>query len=170
MTTTTITPRAWVGCLACYNDGRLIGEWLDADQLEDADELAAICTRPDHEELWCFDTDSLGVGECSPAEAATRARAVAQLLEQADELGIPHDVALEYVTDSNAPADAWPDLRDAFHCSADDETDYVLDYLENSGFTVPNWLHIDYRSSFEELTSGLTVYRHDGRFWLFYND
>jgi antirestriction protein len=28
-------PEAWVGCLACYNDGRLVGAWVDA--LEAAD-------------------------------------------------------------------------------------------------------------------------------------
>jgi hypothetical protein len=27
--TTTETPRVWIGCLASYNAGRLIGEWVD---------------------------------------------------------------------------------------------------------------------------------------------
>lgn len=35
MTPTTITdvettPRVWIGCLACYNEGRLVGDWHDA--------------------------------------------------------------------------------------------------------------------------------------------
>ena len=29
-TNTDTTPRAWIGCLACYNDGRLVGDWVDA--------------------------------------------------------------------------------------------------------------------------------------------
>lgn len=30
MTTTDTTPRVWIGCLACYNSGRLVGDWHDA--------------------------------------------------------------------------------------------------------------------------------------------
>ena len=28
--TTDTTPRVWIGCLACYNEGRLVGDWYDA--------------------------------------------------------------------------------------------------------------------------------------------
>lgn len=41
MTTTHSTPRVWIGCLASYNAGRLIGEWVDAtdvDELTEAQE------------------------------------------------------------------------------------------------------------------------------------
>jgi antirestriction protein len=27
----TETPRAWIGCLSCYNNGRLRGKWIDAE-------------------------------------------------------------------------------------------------------------------------------------------
>ena len=30
-TNTDTTPRAWIGCLACYNNARLVGEWFDAE-------------------------------------------------------------------------------------------------------------------------------------------
>jgi hypothetical protein len=32
--TTTTTRRAWVGCYACRNGGYLIGQWIDADELD----------------------------------------------------------------------------------------------------------------------------------------
>jgi antirestriction protein len=38
---TTTTPRVWIGCLASYNAGRLIGEWTDATdetELQEAQE------------------------------------------------------------------------------------------------------------------------------------
>lgn len=55
MTTTTTEYRAWIGCLACYNDGKLVGEWLPADE---ADEWT--CPNdPTHEEFNVFDTDGL---------------------------------------------------------------------------------------------------------------
>jgi antirestriction protein len=168
MTATEMTPRAWVGCLGCYNAGHLVGQWLDADQLEEPDYLAAICAHPEHEELWCMDTENLGIGECSPAEAAERARAVVTALEQAEEVGCPAAVALEYLEDTNSEPDAWPDIRDAYAGSADSEADYVLEYLEQYGIDLPSWLCVDYARSFEELTSGMPRYRHEGAWELFY--
>ncbi|MFJ3313432.1 antirestriction protein ArdA [Micrococcus endophyticus] len=29
------TPRVWLACLACYNDGALVGRWLDCTDVED---------------------------------------------------------------------------------------------------------------------------------------
>lgn len=39
---TTTTPRVWIACLASYNAGRLIGEWVDAT---DADEMREATER-----------------------------------------------------------------------------------------------------------------------------
>lgn len=75
------TFRVWVGCLACYNAGRLIGEWFDADSCpQDEDEfndaipghvgMAARDGYP-HEELWVMDHENSPVdGEYSPMAAA----------------------------------------------------------------------------------------------------
>ncbi|MFE2104333.1 antirestriction protein ArdA [Kitasatospora sp. NPDC059463] len=82
---TTLTaddPRVWIGCLACYNDGRLTGEWYDADT---ADLVTPEDLHPggtDHEELWVMDHDGfLGLldGECSPSEAAALAEVLAEI-------------------------------------------------------------------------------------------
>lgn len=35
MTTTTVTPKIWIGCLAAYNNGKHHGEWVDAAVDED---------------------------------------------------------------------------------------------------------------------------------------
>lgn len=68
---TVASPSVWVGCLACYNNGYLIGQWVNA---EDADSLT-----PDdlhkgstsHEELWCFDLEGFpqDIGELPPTKA-----------------------------------------------------------------------------------------------------
>lgn len=71
--TDTDTPRAWVGCLGCYNEGKLIGKWLD-----DPDEIREYrCPEPAtiynaHEELWVMDHENMPLirGECSPTEFA----------------------------------------------------------------------------------------------------
>lgn len=94
------TPRAWVGCLACYNAGHLVGEWIDATEADTAcdidyalrrdrahpatPDLAESMTRirrahlaEGHEEWWVFDHEGFAgllSGECSPAEAQRSAR------------------------------------------------------------------------------------------------
>ena len=30
-----VMPRVWIGCLACYNEGNLVGDWFDADVADD---------------------------------------------------------------------------------------------------------------------------------------
>ena len=85
--TTDTTPRVWIGCLACYNNGRLVGEWFPA---ADADTVtvdglhvdAGTVARVSCEELWVMDHEHLPItGECSPAEAAEWGR----LMDEVDE-------------------------------------------------------------------------------------
>lgn len=168
---TDYTPRAWVGCLGCYNEGRLTGAWLELDEgLELSPVLEAICTRPDHEELWCFDVENLGSSEeMSVAEALERAEAMRELIEAAENRGLPVPVALQYVEDVGLARDSWGQIGDVFHCSAEDETDYVCGVLEGSGIELPSWLHVDYRGSFDDLAMDFVVIRHEGELYLFYN-
>lgn len=73
----TPTPRAWIGCLNCYNAGRLTGEWFDCEDLAalDDDELLLKVHRngrltPFCEELWGMDGEHMPfTGEFSPASA-----------------------------------------------------------------------------------------------------
>ena len=83
ITETDKTPRAWVGCLACYNEGNLVGRWID-----DPDEMREYrCPRPVtiynmHEELWCFDHENMNMfidGECSPSTFADACEKVDEL-------------------------------------------------------------------------------------------
>lgn len=67
----TITPRVWVGCLSCYNEGQLTGHWYDAVDAGDVlpSDLHGVPTG--HEEMWIFDHEGLPVrGEMDPLTAA----------------------------------------------------------------------------------------------------
>ncbi|MCZ4085462.1 MULTISPECIES: antirestriction protein ArdA [Streptomyces] len=84
ITATRVQPRVWIGCLACYNAGRLVGDWYEADtaDLVTPDDLHGRSTS--HEELWVMDHEGFcGAldGECSPDEAAEIAEALAELSE-----------------------------------------------------------------------------------------
>ena len=68
------TPRVWIGCLACYNAGSLVGDWFDAataDEvtLADVHEGSGLdCAEC--EELWVFDHENIPVrGEFGVLEA-----------------------------------------------------------------------------------------------------
>lgn len=75
------TPRAWIGCLHCYNSGHLVGDWFDA---VDADEVTLADVHKGSgrpytacEELWVMDHDLIPIpGEMSPHEAAEWGRAL----------------------------------------------------------------------------------------------
>ena len=78
---TDFDPEVWVGCMACYNGGNLIGEWVDATEAADLPETADVfanCRARLHEEFWCYDHqgfEGLLDGECSPSEAQAIAEA-----------------------------------------------------------------------------------------------
>lgn len=71
-TRTLIRPAVWVGCLACYNEGNLVGQWFPAEQAGGItpEDLHADPTA--HEELWCFDHEGFPAhtGEMSPHTAS----------------------------------------------------------------------------------------------------
>jgi antirestriction protein len=80
--TTTTSPRIYVACLAAYNNGRLHGAWIDADQ--DADDLAqqirAILARSPkpHAEEWAIhDFEGFGPLRLSEWESVERVAAIA---------------------------------------------------------------------------------------------
>lgn len=67
-------PKAWVGCLHCYGNGDLVGEWFDACEAADVTPAVLHLEHPQEEgceELWVLDTDGIPVSEeMSPLEAA----------------------------------------------------------------------------------------------------
>ncbi|AYJ33028.1 antirestriction protein ArdA [Corynebacterium xerosis] len=83
--------QAWVGCLSCYNNGHLVGVWIDAidaDTVTVADLHKGREKRPYMafcEELWCLDHELPQRGEMSPA----RATAWGERLAEIDEVQLP---------------------------------------------------------------------------------
>ena len=62
-----LTPKVYVACLGCYNEGRLHGKWMDADELEDewSNRKGRVyypmtrCKKPHHEEWAIHDYDGV---------------------------------------------------------------------------------------------------------------
>lgn len=167
-TTTTPTPAAWVGCLACYNAGRLAGEWMDADALTEFVEGGATpCGFATHDEFWCFDTEWLGnVGECSPVDAAQRARAMADTLEDAAAAGIPAEVIAAAIdAEGISDPDGWRTLVGRYYTQADTRAEFAQMQAEDfPGLDeLPSWMHIDWDSTGHDLEMDYTVVQVLGR-------
>ena len=79
--------QAWVGCLSCYNNGHLVGVWIDAidaDTVTVADLHKGLEKRPYMqfcEELWCLDHEVPERGEISPARATAWGERLAEIDE-----------------------------------------------------------------------------------------
>jgi len=135
MTKNDTTPRAWVGCLGCYAAGRLVGEWVDGNEIETfTDAPQDVTTLPDehdaegHEEWWIFDHENYGpllTGETSPAEA----QRLAELLEDLSE--DEREPFGHYVDNGDEPdVDAF---RDAYAGEWKDIADFAYELAEDIG-------------------------------------
>jgi antirestriction protein len=131
-------PRVWVGCLACYNGGDLVGDWFDASGApQDVDEWNAVVMPRSpfhaidkHEELWVFDHEGFAgllSGECSPAEA----RCLAEVLDEIDE---DAEAYAAWISDTGTKAsDGVAEFREVFHGIHNSERDYAQQLAEDIG-------------------------------------
>lgn len=141
--------RAWVGCLGCYNAGRLIGDWHDAVDAADVtiEDLHGGKPCPEGgDELHCFDTEGIGHGECSPAEATRRAK----ILAEADD---PEALLVYWQHVGGDLETAARDFPDAY-CGAGRGEDYAEGLADELGLNTCTWPAscIDWEHAWHELT------------------
>jgi antirestriction protein len=83
------TPRVYVACLGCYNEGRLHGKWMDADELdsewlhgdlhEDGSHPMTRCKKLYHDEWAIHDSEYI---DCSEHPDIPKLITVMQLFEE----------------------------------------------------------------------------------------
>lgn len=139
-----VRPRVWIGCLACYNAGRLVGEWFDAEAADEVTPEGLHDHPTSHEELWVFDLEGFprGAGEMSPSAAALWG----ELCEEVGEM--QWDALLAwvetgcYVTDSDDLPCA-SDFEERFCGCWNSERDYSAHLADEMGLwdEVPEHLH-----------------------------
>lgn len=128
MTATDDVMRVWVGCLACYNGGRLVGEWVDAVEAGDC----VPCRRRDHEERWCFDHEGLPItGECSPDEAQRLAESMTACAEGT---GASLAAVRAYLDNFHGDVYALDNFEEAWCGEWDSERDYAEELAEGCGY------------------------------------
>jgi hypothetical protein len=171
-TTTTDEPQVWIGCIGCYNAGRLAGDWYDAKDcptdMRDFKPRGVFLGwnhyAEQHEELWVMDHENFGGllnRECSPFEALR----LTQLIVAADERGISREVLAYWVADGNGTDDAdefLDGLQDAYAGRWDSGAAYAQDLhdeMSNQADTsVWPYSCIDWTHAFRELEYGGDAY------------
>ncbi|GAB3830131.1 antirestriction protein ArdA [Kribbella italica] len=152
----------WVGCLACYNGGDLVGEWFDAGdaptETTGENEFDARVKVPSehiteaHEELWVMDTDGMPESrEMSPDEA-NRIGAFLNEIESHDRLTTE---AVRMYAQWAGVAFVDVDLRrcdDAYRGEWDSEVDFAQDYADDFLDREQPWPlnHIDWDAATED--------------------
>lgn len=198
MNDTTTEPRAWVGCLSCYNGGRLTGAWLTGEQCgEDlrysAPELADCgrywgvdgaagafdrCRVCGGDEWWVMDHEGIGRrGEMSPTEFAS----IAAVFTALDSDGYDVDAFRAFLDYQGSPAGELDDIaerfREAYNGCHDSGADFAEELAEDTG-SVPEdapWpcQFIDWERAWRELEIGGDYYSapaDGGRVYIFRGD
>jgi antirestriction protein len=146
-TTSTTTPQAWVGCLGCYNNGSLVGKWLEGESCADleaaglakiethGDYTAARCVRCGADEFYVLDHEGFGdflKGECSPIEAQN----IAQAMSTIEGAGLDLEAVAAYASNMSldiANFEDWQsDFEDAY-IGEYEVKDYAIEYVESCG-------------------------------------
>jgi antirestriction protein len=134
-TTTTTAPAVWVGCLACYNSGRLVGEWVDAVDAADITPEAIHGRPTSHEELWVMDTDGLPISrEMSPAEAAEWGALLAEVDEWQRDALAAWVASGDYVAEGRGDLPSLPDFEDRYAGEWDTFEDYAAELFDDLGY------------------------------------
>jgi antirestriction protein len=139
----TDTPRAWIGCLGCYNAGRLIGKWIDGidcDDLQSAGltDSAGRCNRCGADEFLALDHENfLGLldgGEPNPREC----------YDMAVKLDDVADYEREILTAwlSNGMEFDLDTMRECYIGEYATDEDMAQEYIDNTGLLsdVPDYL------------------------------
>ena len=134
---TATTPRAWIGCLQCYNEGKLVGGWYDA---VDADEITTSALhghkiQPDtHDELLVMDPENLPItGECSPHDAAELANAIDEVSECERPALIAWVESGDYIAEGNTDLPSISDFKERYCGEWDTFREYAEQLADDIG-------------------------------------
>lgn len=169
------TPRIWLGCLNCYNGGRLVGAWYEAADLYNDEELGTTADvhkkggyRPGEycEEIWGLDQENMPPrGEIGLAEARKWGERYEEL--DSDEEWLAY---CAWVRDSNDDGSVQ-DFKDHYRGSWESFAAYVQDTEESEGL-FDGWSelavrHFDWDSYIEEVEQGYSVIDAPSGVWIF---
>ena len=133
-----VRPAVWVGRLACYNEGNLLGQWFPAERAGEVTPEDLHGSPTAHEELWCLDHEGFPAhtGEMPPLAAAWGGLF--------DEVGEAQWLALLAWVENGAyvvGSDGLPDLssfEDRYRGCWDSFGDYLAEQIDEMQWSWPD--------------------------------
>lgn len=160
-------PKAWVGCLGCYNSGLLNGAWVDGVEAGDISKAVKVkigepsiygancpvCVKCGSDEFWVFDHEGysgLIGGECSPSEAQAKAELLASADDSEREAFIAW-LALGMGEDLEA-------MREAYVGEFDTYTELAEYFIDGGALDIPDYIrpYFDYEAYGRDLSFDFT--------------
>lgn len=128
----TDTPRVYVACLAAYNNGKLHGRWIDADQGADhiraeIAEMLKASPEADAEEWAIHDFENFGGLRLSEGED------IGQLAELAELIAEHGDVFAKLVDHVGGLEHARQLMQEEYAGAHDSLEDFAYEFLEDTG-------------------------------------
>jgi antirestriction protein len=138
-------PRIYVACLAAYNDGKLHGQWINANQdadciYEEIREMLSKSPVPNAEELAIHDLEDFCGCQIEEYADITFVAELAAFISEHGKMGA---VLLQYLNFEIEQANVWMDER---YCGLhDSEEDFARETMEEI-YSIPDYLqnYIDY--------------------------
>ena len=163
---TDTTPRAWIGCLACYNAGRLIGDWFDAataDEVTTYDVHGAHSRADSHDELWCFDHENIPVrGELAPLTAAVWGKCLAEVDDHLRPALCAWVESGDYIAEGNTDLPSISDFEERYQGHWDTFAEYAEQLADDIGLLdgVPEEIarYFDWSAWTRDLAMDYSVY------------
>lgn len=164
--TTDTTPRVWIGCLSCYNDGRLVGDWFDAataDEVTTYDVHGAHSRADSHDELWVFDHENIPVrGEMDPLTAGAWGRCLAEVDEHLRPALCAWVESGDYVAEGTGDLPSISDFEERYQGHWDTFAEYAENLADDIGLLdgVPEEIarYFDWQAWSRDLAMDYSVY------------
>lgn len=166
-------PRAWIGCLACGDEGNLLGKWYDAEDCDEVTPAQLHGRATDHEELWVMDHEGIPVtGEMDPMTAAQWGKVLTSVPEHQQEALFVWVRSGSYIAEGEGDLpsiEAFEERYEGEWCSWREYADHLLEeggLLEGVSDEVRRY--IDYDQWARDLLMDYTVeHSEDGGVFVF---
>ena len=145
--TDTETPRIYVACLKSYNEGNLIGRWIDATDVDHIqEEIEELLSKSGGEEWAIHDYENFGGLSISEYQDLEKVAELGELIEE-------HGEAFAVFADHEGVEFATVQRFEDSYCGEwESETDYAENLFDEL-YTVPDYLvgYIDYEKYARDL-------------------
>lgn len=154
------TPKIYVADLEAYNNGQLVGEWVDLSEFDSGDEVMERISEllekfGDKEEYAIHDYENFDSSLYSEYMGENEFDQIIQSYKVSEQFDIPAEVVQSIMTDYS-PDDILEWIEDRYEGEFDSDTDLAYNYVENVG-GIENVSNPEYYFDYEKFGRDLAM-------------